>query len=68
MQQFYDITRRELRELELGVLAKEKEMEVMEENHRVEVRVCVQWKRPCNANAAAAVAAGVRSESQAPGV
>jgi hypothetical protein len=39
VQQFYDITRRELRELELGVLAKEKEMEVMEENHRVEVRV-----------------------------
>lgn len=50
MQQFYDISRRELREMELGILAKEKEMEVLEENHRVEVRVRPgSWRAGCKA-------------------
>ena len=42
IQTFYDITKREVTELELTIQAKDREMEAMEENHRVEVRVYVQ--------------------------
>jgi hypothetical protein len=42
IQTFYDITKRETNELELTIQAKDREMEAMEENHRVEVRVYVQ--------------------------
>ena len=44
IQTFYDITKRETNELELTIQAKDREMEAMEENHRVEVRVYVQSK------------------------
>ncbi len=42
IQTFYDITKKEVRDLELSTMARDREMEVMEENHRVEVRVYVQ--------------------------
>ena len=42
IEQFYDITKRERREMELMIDTKDREMEQLEENHRVEVRVYVQ--------------------------
>ena len=42
IQQFFDITRREAKELELAVQAKDQEMEILEDNHRVEMRVYQQ--------------------------
>eukprot|EP00752_Nemacystus_decipiens_P009367 g8371.t1 len=42
IQTFYDITHREVETLELKTSAKDREMELMEDNHRVEVRVYVQ--------------------------
>ena len=42
IQQFFDITRREAQELELAVQAKDQEMEILEDNHRVEMRVYQQ--------------------------
>lgn len=73
MQQFYDITRREIREMELAILAKEKEMEVLEENHRVEVRVsggqlALAHSTKRNETPAHRHSTGVRPEGEAPGV
>ena len=48
IQQFFDITHRDVTELELAVSAKEREMEMLEDNHRVELRVYQQlsrWRR-----------------------
>jgi len=42
IQTFYDITKKEVHDLELGIMAKDREMELMEDNHRVEVRVYIQ--------------------------
>jgi hypothetical protein len=42
IQQYFDTTRREVRELELAVSAKDREMELLEDNHRVELRVYQQ--------------------------
>ena len=42
LQTFYDITRKEVNDLEMRVAAKDREMEVAEDNHRVEVRVYSQ--------------------------
>lgn len=42
VQQFFDITKKELRDYELSIIAKDREMELMEDNHRVEVRVYEQ--------------------------
>ncbi|CAM9773491.1 unnamed protein product [Chrysoparadoxa australica] len=42
IQTFYDITRQEVKDLEMAVMAKDRGMELMEDNHRVEVRVYVQ--------------------------
>eukprot|EP00602_Paraphysomonas_sp_CaronLab_P002937 CAMPEP_0185030776 /NCGR_PEP_ID=MMETSP1103-20130426/17835_1 /TAXON_ID=36769 /ORGANISM="Paraphysomonas bandaiensis, Strain Caron Lab Isolate" /LENGTH=469 /DNA_ID=CAMNT_0027566029 /DNA_START=46 /DNA_END=1451 /DNA_ORIENTATION=+ len=42
IRQYFDITRREVRELELAVAAKDREMELLEDNHRVELRVYQQ--------------------------
>ena len=42
IQQYFDITRREVRELELAVSAKDREMGLLEDNHRVELRVYQQ--------------------------
>jgi len=42
VERFFDITKKELREGELAILAKEREMELMAENHRVEVKVYQQ--------------------------
>lgn len=42
IQQYFDITRREVTELELAVAAKDREMELLEDNHRVELRVYQQ--------------------------
>jgi hypothetical protein len=42
VQNFYDITRGELRDYELSILAKDREMEMMDDNHRVEVKVYEQ--------------------------
>jgi hypothetical protein len=42
IKQFFDITKRERQELELQIDTKDREMEQLEENHRVEVRVYVQ--------------------------
>lgn len=42
MQQYYDITRREVQEVELAIIAKDREMEILEDNHRVELRVYQQ--------------------------
>lgn len=42
IQQYFDITQREVRELDLAVSAKDREMELLEDNHRVELRVYQQ--------------------------
>lgn len=42
IQTFYDISRKEVRDYDMAVMAKDREMEIMEDNHRVEVRVYVQ--------------------------
>ena len=42
MEKFFDVSKKEMRESELAVLAKEREMELMSENHRVEVKVYQQ--------------------------
>ncbi len=42
VQTFYDVTRKEVSELEMAIAAKDRAMELMEDNHRVEVRVYVQ--------------------------
>jgi len=42
IQQFFDITHRDVSELELSVASKEREMEMLEDNHRVELRVYQQ--------------------------
>ncbi|KAJ1442082.1 growth-arrest-specific micro-tubule binding-domain-containing protein, partial [Ochromonadaceae sp. CCMP2298] len=42
IQQYFDTSRREVRELELAVSAKDREMELLEDNHRVELRVYQQ--------------------------
>ncbi|GBG31059.1 Growth arrest-specific protein 8-like [Hondaea fermentalgiana] len=42
IQTFYDISRKEVQQCELDIMTKEKEMEQLEENHRVEVRVYAQ--------------------------
>mmetsp|Transcript_67133 Transcript_67133/g.132183 ORF Transcript_67133/g.132183 Transcript_67133/m.132183 type:complete len:479 (+) Transcript_67133:66-1502(+) len=42
IQQYFDTTRREVRELELAITAKDREMELLEDNHRVELRVYQQ--------------------------
>ena len=42
VQTFYDVTRGEVGELEMKIAAKDRMMELMEDNHRVEVRVYVQ--------------------------
>jgi len=39
---FYDITRKEVKELDLEIMAKDREMETMEENHQVEIKVYIQ--------------------------
>ena len=44
-QSFFDITKSEVNEVELMVLAKEREAELKEDNHRTEVRVYVQKVR-----------------------
>ena len=36
---FYEITKNEVRDYDLSIRAKEREVEMLEENHRVEVRV-----------------------------
>ena len=42
VQTFYDVTRSEVRDLEMSISLKDRAMELMEDNHRVEVRVYVQ--------------------------
>ncbi|GLE02389.1 hypothetical protein PINS_up011227 [Pythium insidiosum] len=42
IESFYDITKQEIADVENQVMAKDREMEIMEDNHRVEVRVYVQ--------------------------
>lgn len=42
IQTFYDITKKEVRDYDMAITAKDREMEIMEDNHRVEVRVYVQ--------------------------
>jgi len=42
---FYDISKTEVQELDLEIKAKDREMEVMEDNHNVEVRVYIQKVR-----------------------
>jgi len=42
IQNFFDITAREVRELDLAISAKDREMELLEDNHRVELRVYQQ--------------------------
>jgi len=42
IQQFFDITKREVKEMELAIQAKDREMEMLEDNHRVELRVYQQ--------------------------
>jgi chromosome segregation ATPase len=42
IQQYFDTTKREVKELELAISAKEREMELLEDNHRVELRVYQQ--------------------------
>jgi hypothetical protein len=39
VESFYEISKKELREAELATLTKEREIELMSENHRVEVKV-----------------------------
>ena len=47
IQQFFDITRRDCEELDLSTAAKDREMEMLEDNHRVEKRVYLQKVRNC---------------------
>lgn len=42
IQEYFDISRREVKELELAITAKDREMELHEDNHRVEIRVYQQ--------------------------
>lgn len=42
IQEYFDITNREVKELELAASAKDREMEMLEDNHRVELRVYQQ--------------------------
>lgn len=42
VERFFEVTKKELRENELSILAKEREMDLMAENHRVEVKVYQQ--------------------------
>jgi len=42
IQQYFDTTKREVREMELAISAKDREMELLEDNHRVELRVYQQ--------------------------
>lgn len=42
IQEYFDITNREVKELELAAAAKDREMELLEDNHRVELRVYQQ--------------------------
>jgi growth arrest-specific protein 8 len=42
IESFYDITKQEITDHENQIMAKDREMEIMEDNHRVEVRVYVQ--------------------------
>merc|ERR1711988_1537859 len=42
IQTFYDITTKETKDLDQQISAKDREMELMEDNHRVEVRVYLQ--------------------------
>lgn len=42
IQEYFDITCREVKELELAITAKDREMELFEDNHRVEIRVYQQ--------------------------
>lgn len=39
---FYDISRKEVKELDLEITEKDREMEMMEENHQVEIKVYIQ--------------------------
>ena len=42
IQNFFDITSREIKEIELAIATKDREMELLEDNHRVELRVYQQ--------------------------
>ncbi|KAE9290223.1 Growth arrest-specific protein 8 [Phytophthora fragariae] len=42
IESFYEITKQEIQDHENQIMAKDREMEIMEDNHRVEVRVYVQ--------------------------
>lgn len=42
IESFFEVTRKEVKEVELGLLAKEREIETAAENHRVEVKVYTQ--------------------------
>lgn len=42
IQQYFDITKREVKEVDLAIGAKDREMELLEDNHRVELRVYQQ--------------------------
>lgn len=42
IESFYDITKQEIQDHETQIMGKEREMEIMEDNHRVEVRVYAQ--------------------------
>lgn len=42
IQQYFDTSKRQVRELELSIFGKEREMELLEDNHRVELRVYQQ--------------------------
>jgi hypothetical protein len=42
IQEYYNISSREVSELSLATTAKDREMELMEDNHRVELRVYQQ--------------------------
>jgi hypothetical protein len=42
IQTFYNISKKEMQDLQMGVMSKDREMELMEDNHRVEVRVYIQ--------------------------
>lgn len=42
IQTFYEITQKESKDYSMAIMAKDREMEIMEDNHRVEVRVYVQ--------------------------
>jgi len=45
LQQFYDISRGEVRDVQSRVAARDRDMELLEENHRVELRVYLQKVR-----------------------